>query len=111
EVWGSGRPRREFLFAADAADAMVFLMKGYSGDEHVNVGTGVEVTIRELAETAAQVIGFDGEIVFDSSKPDGTPRKLLDVSTLAGLGWTAKTDLREGIRLSYDWYLENKAPR
>ncbi|MBF0332428.1 MAG: GDP-L-fucose synthase [Alphaproteobacteria bacterium] len=111
EVWGSGRPRREFLFAADAADAMVFLIKNYSGEEHVNVGTGLEVTIRELAETAAQVIGFDGEIVFDSSKPDGAPRKLLDVSALAGLGWTAKTGLREGIRLSYDWYLEHKAPR
>ncbi|MBF0334702.1 MAG: GDP-L-fucose synthase [Alphaproteobacteria bacterium] len=110
-IWGSGTPRREFLFAADAADAMVFLMKHYSGDEHVNVGTGVEVTIRELAETLAAVIGYEGGFVFDSSKPDGAPRKLLDVSRLAGLGWVARTDLRAGAKLAYDWYLEHAAGR
>jgi GDP-L-fucose synthase len=100
-VWGSGTPRREFLYVDDLADACVYLMEqGYDGPL-VNIGTGEDVTIRELAETVMQVIGFEGRIVFDSSKPDGTPRKLLDVSRLAGLGWRAKTPLREGIALAY----------
>ncbi|GEO81518.1 GDP-L-fucose synthase [Pararhodospirillum oryzae] len=110
EIWGSGTPRREFLFAADAADAMVFLMKNYSGEPHVNVGAGSEVTIRELASLLAEVVGYQGEFVFDASKPDGTPRKLSDVSRLAALGWTAPTSLRDGLRLTYDWFLEHKAP-
>lgn len=101
-VWGTGRPMREFLYVDDLADACVHLMeRGYDGPL-VNIGTGTDVTIRELAETVMQVVGFEGRIVFDDSKPDGTPRKLLDVSRLAGLGWTAKTALRDGIRLAYE---------
>ncbi|MCF8506917.1 MAG: GDP-L-fucose synthase [Caulobacter sp.] len=111
EVWGSGAPKREFLFAADAADAMVFLMRHYSGEEHVNVGTGTEVTIRELAETVCRVIGYQGRLAFDSSKPDGAPRKLLDVGRLADMGWVAQTGLEEGLRLAYDWYLAHETPR
>jgi GDP-L-fucose synthase len=100
-VWGSGTPRREFLYVDDLADACVHLMEqGYDGPL-VNVGTGEDVTIRELAETVMDVVGFRGRIVFDSSKPDGTPRKLLDVSRLSGLGWRASTALRDGIRLAY----------
>jgi GDP-L-fucose synthase len=101
-VWGSGAPRREFLYVDDLADACVYLMElGHEGPL-VNIGTGQDVTIRELAETIMDVVGFDGQIVFDSSKPDGTPRKLLDVSRLAGLGWRARTSLQEGIRAAYD---------
>lgn len=101
-VWGSGTPRREFLYVDDLADACLFLMeRGYDGPL-LNVGTGVDVTIRELAETVMRTVGFDGRIVFDSSKPDGTPRKLLDVSRLAELGWRARTSLEDGIRLAYE---------
>jgi GDP-L-fucose synthase len=101
-VWGSGTPRREFLYVDDLADACVHLMEhGWDG-ELVNIGTGEDVTIRELAETVMRVVGFEGRIVFDTSKPDGTPRKLLDVSRLAALGWRARTPLEEGIRLAYD---------
>ncbi|MEY2689017.1 MAG: hypothetical protein RL375_3215 [Pseudomonadota bacterium] len=100
-VWGSGTPKREFLYVDDLADACVHLMEqGYDGPL-VNIGTGVDVTIRELAETVMEIVGFQGRIVFDASKPDGTPRKLLDVSRLAGLGWRARTELRDGIRLAY----------
>ncbi|HEY8710602.1 MAG TPA: GDP-L-fucose synthase [Burkholderiaceae bacterium] len=100
-VWGSGTPRREFLYVDDLADACVHLMeRGYDGPL-VNIGTGEDVTIRELAETVMQVVGFNGRIVFDTSKPDGTPRKLLDVSRMAALGWRASTGLREGIARSY----------
>ena len=100
-VWGSGTPRREFLYVDDLADACVHLMEsGYNGPL-VNVGTGEDVTIRELAETVMQIVGFSGRIVFDSSKPDGMPRKLLDVSRLAALGWRARTVLRDGIARSY----------
>ena len=100
-VWGSGTPRREFLYVDDLADACVHLMEsGYDGPL-VNIGTGIDVTIRELAETVMQVVGFEGKIVFDSSKPDGTPRKLLDVSRLAALGWRARVALRDGIREAY----------
>ena len=100
-VWGSGTPRREFLYVDDLADACVHLMnQGYDGPL-VNIGTGEDVTIRELAETVMQVVGFEGRIVFDASKPDGTPRKLLDVSRLAALGWRARTSLRDGIGLAY----------
>ncbi|MDN3920859.1 GDP-L-fucose synthase family protein [Roseateles violae] len=103
-VWGSGTPRREFLYVDDLADACVHLMEqGYDGPL-VNIGTGEDVTIRELAETVMQVVGFQGRIVYDSSKPDGTPRKLLDVNRLAALGWSAKTKLRDGIRFAHqDW--------
>jgi GDP-L-fucose synthase len=100
-VWGSGTPKREFLYVDDLADACVHLMEsGYDGPL-VNIGTGVDVTIRELAETVMDIVGFTGDIVFDASKPDGTPRKLLDVSRLASLGWRARTGLRDGIRLAY----------
>jgi len=101
-VWGSGSPRREFLYVDDLADACVHLMEhGYDGPL-VNIGSGTDVTIRELAETVMAVVGFEGRIVFDASKPDGTPRKLLDVSRLAGLGWKATTALRRGIELTYE---------
>jgi len=100
-VWGTGTPRREFLYVDDLADACVYLMeKGYAGDL-VNIGVGADVTIRELAETVMKTVGYDGAIRFDASKPDGTPRKLLDVSRLAGLGWKARTSLEEGIRRTY----------
>ncbi len=105
--WGTGTPLREFLYVDDLADACVFLMNTYSGDETVNVGTGKELTIRELAELVARVVGFEGEIKWDSSKPDGTPRKLLDVTKLEGLGWKYKVELEEGIRLSYEDFLNN----
>jgi len=109
-VWGTGTPRREFLYVDDLADACVFLMEqGYHGPL-LNVGTGTDVTIRELAETVMEVVEFRGEIVFDSSKPDGTPRKLLDVSRLAALGWRARTGLREGILLAYQDF-KTRLPR
>lgn len=91
----------------DLADAVVFLMGSYSGLEHVNVGSGKEVTIKELAELVKEVVGFQGQLVWDSSKPDGTPRKLMDSSKLAGLGWTPKISLKEGLVGTYKWYLEN----
>ncbi len=106
EVWGSGRPRREFLYVDDLADACVFLMeRGYAG-ALLNVGTGEDVTIRELAETVMRCVGLDAELVFDASKPDGTPRKLLDVSRMRELGWQARTDLEAGIRLAYRAFLQ-----
>lgn len=106
EVWGSGRPRREFLYVDDLADACVFLMeRGYAG-ALLNVGTGEDVTIRELAETVMRCVGLDAELVFDASKPDGTPRKLLDVSRISELGWQARTDLEAGIRLAYRAFLQ-----
>jgi GDP-L-fucose synthase len=101
-VWGSGTPRREFLYVDDLADACVHLMEQEYDGPLVNIGTGVDVTIRELAEVVMQVVGFAGAIKFDASKPDGTPRKLLDVSRLSALGWSARTGLREGIQRAYD---------
>ena len=109
EIWGTGTPRREFLYVDDLADALVFLMRRYSGEEHVNVGTGTDVTIRELAELIAKVVGFQGRMRFDPAKPDGTPRKLLDVSKLTRMGWTATTPLEEGLRRSYRWFLDHQA--
>jgi GDP-L-fucose synthase len=108
-LWGTGTPRREFLHVDDLADACVFLMKTYSDENLVNIGVGEDVTIRELAEIIADVVGFKGSFAFDTSKPDGTPRKLLDVGRLNRLGWKAKTGLREGIAATYDWYRKNIA--
>jgi GDP-L-fucose synthase len=108
-VWGTGSPRREFLHVDDLADAAVFLMQNYDAGEILNVGTGQDLTIAELAETIARIAGYRGRIVFDSSKPDGTPRKLLDVSRLHGLGWKARIPLEEGIAGTYRWYLDRLA--
>lgn len=105
-VWGSGTPKREFLYADDLADACVFLMKTYNEPGLVNVGVGEDLTIQELAELIKDVTGFEGEIVFDSSKPDGTPRKLMDVSKLHSLGWRHRISLREGVELAYDDFLQ-----
>ena len=110
-VWGTGTPVREFLYVDDLADACVYLMNSYTGNKIVNIGTGVGVTIKELAEKIGQVIGYKGEIVFDASKPDGTPIKINDVSYLKKLGWYAKTDLEQGIKLAYDWYINNNGER
>ena len=107
EVWGTGTPLREFLYVDDMADACVFLMENYEGEQHVNIGTGEEVSIRELAETVKEVVGFDGELVFNTEMPDGTPRKLTTVDKLHGLGWKHKVSLDKGIRLAYNWFLEN----
>ena len=104
-VWGTGTPRRELLHADDLADAALFLMQRYDGEEMVNVGVGEDVTIRELAMVVKEVVGYQGEIVFDTSKPDGTPRKLMDVGRLHALGWRAQIPLKEGIRSTYEWYL------
>lgn len=105
--WGDGSPLREFLYVDDLANLCVFLMNNYSGNETVNAGTGKEISIRELAETVAAVVGYEGRIVWDTSKPNGTPRKLLDVSKATRLGWTYSTELSEGIRLAYDDFLHN----
>jgi GDP-L-fucose synthase len=105
--WGTGSPLREFLYVDDLAEACVFLMNNYSGDETVNLGTGKELTIKELTEIVARVIGYTGNIKWDTTKPDGTPRKLLDVSKLEKLGWKYHTELEEGIRLSYEDFLNN----
>ena len=107
QVWGSGRPQREFLHVDDAADATVFALRHYDGEEHLNVGTGQDLPIRELVEIIAEVVGWQGEPIFDAAMPDGTPRKLLDVSKLRGLGWQASIGLREGIADTYRWYLAN----
>jgi len=107
EVWGTGRPKRELLHVDDLADACLFLMDVYEGVQHINVGTGVDLSIRELAETVRDVVYPEGELVFDSSKPDGAPRKLLDVERINALGWKAKIGLREGIESTYAWFLEH----
>jgi GDP-L-fucose synthase len=101
KVWGTGKPLREFLFADDLADACVFVLEHYSDEEHVNVGSGQEVTIAEFAKLVAEVVGYRGKLVFDPSRPDGVPRKLLDSSKLAGMGWRARTSLRSGLEQSY----------
>ncbi len=108
-IWGTGTPRREFLYVDDLAEAAVFLMENYSGEQLVNVGCGEDLTIRELAELVAETVGFQGRLVFDSSKPDGTPRKLLDVSRIRAIGWKPATSLPKGIRLTYDWFAINQA--
>src|SRR5260370_452149 len=104
EIWGSGQPRREFLHVDDLADAVVFLMKTWSAEEPINIGTGTDVTIAELARLIADVAGFTGRFVFDASKPDGAPRKLLDVSKLSAIGWRPRIHLQSGIRRTYEWY-------
>ena len=111
EIWGSGQPRREFLHVDDLADAIVFLMKHWSDEEPINIGMGSDVTIAELARLIADVVGFTGRFVFDGSKPDGTPRKLLDVSKLTALGWRPGIDLKAGIRQTHEWYRANRAAR
>ena len=107
-VWGSGTPRREFLHADDLADACVFLLKNYDSPELINIGSGTDVTIRELAELVCEVLGYNGTLVFDPTKPDGTPRKLMDSSKLFSLGWKPKISLREGIAHAHAWFLENQ---
>ena len=107
EVWGTGTPLREFIYVDDMADACVFLMENYDGEQHVNIGTGEEVSIRQLAETVKEVVGFEGELVFNTDMPDGTPRKLTTVDKLNGLGWKHKVSLNEGIKNAYNWFLEN----
>jgi GDP-L-fucose synthase len=109
EIWGTGTPRREFLFTGDLADACVFVMKNYSGEMFLNVGTGHDMTILELAESIARVIGWSGAFNFDPSKPDGMPRKVMDVSRLRTLGWSASTDFETGLREAYNWYVSNVA--
>ncbi len=108
QVWGSGSPRREFLHVDDCADALVHLMKTYSGNFHVNVGSGEDVTIRELAQLVCEVVGFQGELAFDTSKPDGTPRKLMAADKLRAMGWNPSIDLRDGIVSVYRWFLDHK---
>jgi GDP-L-fucose synthase len=110
-VWGTGLPLREFLHVDDLADACLFVMNTYDGSEFVNIGVGADLTIRALAELVREVVGYTGELLFDTSKPDGTPRKLLDVRRLTALGWQAQIPLREGIAQTYRWYLEQPAVR
>ncbi len=106
EVWGTGSPRREFLYVDDLADACLYLMNNYDGDDIINVGVGKDLSVRKLAEMVGEVVGFEGDLRFDHTKPDGTPLKLLDVSRLTALGWQAQTPLREGIRRAYEWFLD-----
>lgn len=106
-IWGSGTPRREFLFVDDLADAIIFLMDNYDSGEPINVGVGDDLSIREVAELVAEVVGYQGNLVQDTSKPDGTPRKLLDVTRLNNLGWKAQTSLKDGLKKTYAWYLDN----
>ncbi len=109
EIWGTGTPRREFLFTGDLADACVFVMKNYSGEMFLNIGTGYDMTILELAESIARVVGWSGTFTFDPSKPDGMPRKVMDVSRLRALGWNATTDFETGLTKAYNWYASNVA--
>ena len=108
EIWGTGTPKREFLHCDDLADALVFLFRNYSDESHVNVGTGTDLSIREVAMLLAEIIGFTGDFVFDTSKPDGAPRKLLDVGLLNRLGWRAGISLRDGLKHAYAWFLEHR---
>lgn len=108
-IWGSGKPLREFLHVDDCAEACVFLMKHYEGEEHVNIGVGEDLSILELAHLVAKVVGFEGELVFDASKPDGTPRKLVDTTKINALGWKPRIGLEEGVELAYRWFMVNVA--
>jgi len=107
ECWGTGSPLREFLYVDDMADACVFLLENYDGEQHVNIGTGKEVTIKHLSETIKDIVGYKGELVWNTAMPDGTPRKLTNVTKLHDLGWTHKVELKEGVKLAYDWFAEN----
>ena len=109
ELWGTGAPRREFLFSEDLADACIFVMKNYSGELFLNVGTGRDMTILELAQSIARIADWHGDFVFDKSKPDGMPRKVMDVSRLTALGWSAPTDFETGMKAAYSWYVANVA--
>ena len=109
-LWGTGTPRREFLHSDDAAAAILHLLEHYDGDEHVNVGTGEDTSIRDLAALVAEVVGFEGRTEWDTSKPDGTPRKLLDVARLKGLGWAPAIGLRDGIAATYEWFTTSRQP-
>jgi len=106
-VWGTGTPRREFLHVDDLADALLYLLRTYDGEQIVNIGWGEDISIRELAELIVSVIGYRGRLIFDHSKPDGTPRKLLDVSRLKELGWRPKIALKSGIERTYEWFKEH----
>ena len=108
EMWGTGTPKREFLYSDDLADACVFLMDTYEGNEIVNIGVGDDIAIKELGEKVKAVVGYEGEIQFDTTKPDGTPRKLVDVTKINSLGWKATTSLEEGLEKAYQWFLENE---
>ncbi len=108
EVWGTGTPKREFLYSDDLADACVYLINNYSGNEIVNIGVGEDLPIKELAEKIKDVVGFKGDIQFDTTKPDGTPRKLVDVTKLNSLGWKATTSLEDGLKKAYQWFLDNQ---
>ena len=107
-IWGSGKIKREFMYIDDLSDALVFLMNNYSENKFINIGTGIDIEINELAEIIKEIVGYKGKIINDLSKPDGTPRKLLDVSRLEAAGWKYKVELKEGIEKTYKWYLENK---
>jgi GDP-L-fucose synthase len=109
ELWGSGTPKREFLFSDDLADACVFVMKNYSDELFLNVGTGHDITILELAQSIAKIVGWQGTFTFNPSKPDGMPRKILDVSRMRALGWAASTDFETGMKYAYEWYVANRA--
>ena len=107
-VWGTGTPRREFLHVEDLADASVYLMQHYDGEQFVNVGVGEDISIGELAQTIKDVVGYQGELIFDTTKPDGTPRKLLDVSKLDDLGWKARIEFKSGVTQTYEWFLQHQ---
>ena len=107
-VWGTGKPLREFMYVDDCADACVYLLEHYSAGQHINIGTGAELSIADFAELLMTVVGYQGELVFDTARPDGTPRKVLDVSRLNALGWCASISLEEGLRQFNDWYIENR---
>jgi len=107
-VWGTGKPTRDFLFSEDLAEGLVYLMLNYDELEHINIGPGCETTIKELAELMKEVAGFEGELIFDTSKPDGTPRRYLDTTKINELGWKAKTPLKEGLQKMYDWFMQNR---
>jgi GDP-L-fucose synthase len=107
EIWGSGNPTRDFFYVDDCIDGLIHVLKHYFAAEPINMGTGREVSIRELAQTISEVIGYEGDLVYDSSKPDGMPRKILDTSRINAMGWQSKTDLRSGLDMTYQWFLEN----
>ena len=105
-LWGTGKPKREFLFVDDLADALLFLMENYEGEKHLNIGTGEDIEIGEIAKLIARIVCYKGDIIYDRTKPDGTPQKLLDVSLLRKSGWRYRTTLEEGIKLAYNWYIK-----